>query len=38
MKAVVTSILTNTSLRDEQAVEQLLMDEAVAGGPWNSVQ
>lgn len=37
MGDVVTSILVDETLRDEAAVETLLMDQAEAGAPWYDV-
>lgn len=34
MSDVVTSILTDESLRDTQSVETLLQDQAELAGPW----
>lgn len=34
MGGVITSILTDTSLRSDSSVEQALLDVGTDGGPW----
>jgi hypothetical protein len=36
MKDIITSILTDASMRDDSAVEAALMQQAVAA-PWNDI-